>query len=175
MFTPLLKTGMDFTPLKVLGERSPEMFKESMAKGGIQFLNWANIGSRRESRTPPIRWGVLRGSSSVFVDTKLVSVFKSKVKSGAPEGATPAKTNDFPKPLTLTFVWNTDYAAAMHEHDGNWGEATLRAGDAGNKWLELHMARDRQDLMEFIADDFIKRMDKMNIKVASPFLGTGRI
>ena len=156
-----LKTTTNFTGLKKLQKESADMFEKSMAKGGIQFLNWANNGSKNESKKPPIRFGVLRGSSSVFVDKKLISVFDIPIKAGAKERPSPAKTNDVPKPLTLTFVWNTNYANKMHEHDGNWGPFTTADGDAGNKWLEEHLKADRQDLIDFIKDDFQNAMGRL--------------
>lgn len=156
MFTPLIKTMGSFKGLKMLQKESATLFEKAMAKGGIQFLNWANNGSKGSPKKPPIRFGVLRGSSTAFVDKKLVSVFDIIIKEGAKERPTPAKTNDVPKPLTLTFVWNTDYATRMHEHEGNWGKFTQQDGDAGNKWLEEHLKADKDDLIEFIKQEFIK-------------------
>lgn len=155
MFQPLIKTTTSFRGLKNLQKESSELFQKAMAKGGIQFLNWANNGSAKSSRKPPIRFGVLRGSSSVFVGTKLISIFDIPIKEGAKESPTPARTNDHPEPFRLTFVWNTDYASRMHEHKGDWGPFTKADGDAGNKWLEEHLKNDRQDLIDFIRDEFI--------------------
>lgn len=156
MFSPLLKTSTSFRGLKNLQKESATLFEKAMAKGGIQFLNWANNGSSNSSKKPPIRFGVLRGSSSVFVGTKLISVFPIDIKEGTKEQPTPARTNDHPEPLRLTFVWNTAYATSMHEHKGNWGTYTRQDGNAGSKWLEEHLKADRDDLLEFIRTEFIK-------------------
>lgn len=146
---------MDLSPLKELARKSPRHFKLAMSRAGIQFLNWANNGSTNVSRKPPIRWGVLRGSSSVFIGHELVQIYKQLIRPGADETPTPAQSHRAP-PLTLTFVWNTDYAAKMHEWKGNWGPFTVQDGDAGNKWLEQHLQKDKNNLMQVISKEFGK-------------------
>lgn len=142
-------------PLEALAKKSPEMFNKSMKKGVIQFLTWANNGSAKESRKPPIRWGVMRGSSSGFVGNELVTVFKQRVRTGAEETPGPAISYSAP-PTTMTWVWNTDYAAKMHEWKGGWGSFTEQDQDAGNKWAELHLKADREDLMKVIGIEYKK-------------------
>jgi len=143
--------SMDFSKLKRLQRKSPALFEKAMEKAGIQFMNWANNGSAKESRKPPIRWGVLRGSASTFVGNKLVAVTTDG------NDGTPA-TSYNGSPLTITWAWNTNYAAKMHEHKGNWGPATTRDGDAGNKWLEKHLKADKQALTDMIAKEFEKSL-----------------
>jgi len=141
-------------PLKKLLRQSPKFFTEAMEKGTIQFLNWSNTGSGKSPKKPPIRWGVLRGSASAFVGSKLVSIFTPNQMAGVP---TPAKSNDavrVTKGVSATWVWNTDYAKKMHEWIGGWGEFTLQDGDAGNKWLEDHLRADRNALMDMVAAEF---------------------
>ena len=150
-----LKMSMDLAPLKKLAKQSPAKFKFAMKQGAIQFLKWANDGSANTSKKPPIKWGVLRGSSSAFVGGELVETFKPARVDGEP---TPA-TNHSAPPLTATFVWNTDYAKKMHEHKGSWGQATVDDGNAGSKWLEEHLRDDRNDLMKVIGKEFSKRAD----------------
>ena len=152
---PNIKATMNFKPLKKLAEKSPKFFALAQRKAGIQFLNWANNGSGNSSKKPPIRWGVLRGSSSVFRGKFLVAKSPNKVRSGAPEQPTPADGYEGNAvPTTLTWVWNTDYATKMHEHTGEWGEFTQQDGDAGRKWVEEHLDKDRNDLMKMIASEF---------------------
>ncbi len=150
-----IKMRMDLKPLKMLQMKSPKAFQKSMEVAAIQFLTWANKGSKAESRTPPIRWGVLRGSSSAFVGNKLVTIFQINIESGAPEKPTPAKSGGMAG-LIITWVWNTDYATKMHEWKGGWGKFTIQAENAGNKWLENHLRRDRDALMEAIGIQFKK-------------------
>jgi len=150
-----LKMRSDFRKLERLQRKSPKLFFEAMAKAGIQFLNWCNNGSAKESRKPPIRWGVLRGSSSVFVGNELITSFPQVIGIGATESVTPAVSHQA-KPTVMTLVWNTDYAARMHEWKGGWGKFTLQDGDAGNKWLERHLRNDKDDLMKLIAMNFKK-------------------
>lgn len=124
------------------------------------MLTWMNNGSSNESRKPPIRWGVLRGSSTVFIGNKLVETYKSQIKPGAPDKPTPAKSHSAP-PLNLTWVWNTDYATRMHEWTGNWGPFTQQDGDAGNKWVEKHLEADRNALIEMTKTEFQKEVDRL--------------
>ncbi len=145
-----MKMSLNLAPLKMLAAKSPELFRKAEEKAAIQFLNWANNGSKNTSKKPPIRWGVLRGSSSAFVGGKLVSIFKINVKEGK---VTPAESHSAPN-TTMTWVWNTSYAAKMHEHKGGWGKFTVQDGDAGNKWLEEHLQKDADDLMKMIAKEF---------------------
>jgi hypothetical protein len=141
--------------LKHLQKKSPIAFQKALEKAAIQFLTWANTGSVNESRTPPIRWGVLRGSSSAFVGNKLVKTFPINIKPGAPESPSPASSHTAPA-FTITWVWNTDYATKMHEWTGGWGKFTLQAGNAGNKWLEKHIQADREALIRMIGLEFKK-------------------
>ncbi len=154
-----IKMRMDLRPLKDLQRRSPKLFAEAMEKGAVQFLNWCNLGSAKEKRKPPIRWGVLRGSSSAFVGNKLVQIFKQLIKAGSPERPSPASSGARAG-LIITWVWNTNYAWKMHEWGEKpgqgWGEFTKRDMDAGNKWLQKHIKRDRDDLMKVIRSEFQK-------------------
>ncbi len=146
---------MHLEPLKTLARKSPKAFKKASKKGAIVFLGWANNGSVSSSKKPPIRWGVLRGSSSAFVGSEMVEMFDISIKAGATERPTPARSHSAP-PTTITWVWNTNYAAKMHEWMGGWGEFTRRDGDAGNKWLEEHLRTDEKALMEVIGTEFHK-------------------
>jgi len=150
-----IKMTMKLAPLKRLQQKSPKIFRKAMEKGAIQFLTWANTGSKAESKTPPIRWGVLRGSSSTFIGNILVAIFSIFIKSGAPEKPTPTRSHSG-LDLVITWVWNTDYATKMHEWMGGWGKFTIQAGNAGNKWLEKHLRADRNALMEMIGMEFKK-------------------
>jgi hypothetical protein len=146
-----LEMTVNLKPLQRLARKPPAMFQKALEKGAIQFLTWANTGSSgsKESRKPPIRWGVLRGSSSAFVGNKLVKIYELTINSESPERPDPAKTHSA-KPLTATFVWNTDYANKMHEWQGGWGRFTVQDSDAGNKWVEKHLQADKDLLMEVI-------------------------
>jgi len=146
---------MNLKPLESLQRQSPRHFRTAAERGAIQFLTWTNNGSKNEARKPPIRWGVLRGSSSAFVGNKFLMAFPINIKPGATEEKSPAKSYSG-KDLVITWCWNTDYAAKMHEHKGGWGKFTTQDGDAGNKWIERHLRRDRNDLMYMIAMEFKK-------------------
>lgn len=149
-----LQLSISLKPLQRLMKASPKFFNIAMERGAIQFLNWANNGSSKESRKPPIRWGVLRGSSSAFVGSRLVAVYPQPITSGG-EPVTPERTN-VAKNTVMTFVWNTEYATKMHEWKGGWGPFTIQDGDAGNKWLEKHLRADKDLLMQMITLEFKK-------------------
>jgi hypothetical protein len=152
-----LQTTISLAPLVSIQRKSPGAFKEGSKRGAIQFLNWANTGSSaRSSRKPPIKWGVLRGSSSAFVGSELVSKFSQQIDPGAPEQPTPAVSHSAP-PGRITWVWNTEYAKRMHEWEGGWGPATERDMDAGNQWLLQHLQKDKDDLMAVIGKE-VKRI-----------------
>lgn len=148
-----LKITMNLAPLKKLQRQSSKAFEKAMQRGAIQFLNWCNTGSKNESRKPPIKWGVLRGSSSAFVGGKLVRIFPQQITPGGKERPTPA-TSHGAIGLVITWVWNTIYAAKMHEWKGRWGKFTRQDMNAGNKWLEKHLQKDRNDLIKMISLEF---------------------
>ena len=148
-----LKLRMDLSPIKHLQRQSPRKFEKAMEKGAIAFLNWANLGSAKCTRKPPIKWGVLRGSSSAFVGNKLVFTFPPIGSPGGMEIPTPA-ISYAGKPFVMTWAWNTEYAKKMHYWEGGWGPTTQRDLDAGNLWLEMHLNKYRDDLMKVIAKEF---------------------
>ena len=117
----------------------------ALAQVAIQMLTWMNTGSPNEPLKPPIRFGTLRGSGSAFVGKKLIGV-------APPEGeATPATSYAGPEG-TITIIYNTSYAAKMHEWQGGWGPYTTQDGSAGAKWIEKHLAADGPLAMEGIAE-----------------------
>lgn len=145
----------DMSNLKKMINKSPKAFNSALEKASIQLLTWMNTGSggTAQSAKPPIRWGVLRGSSSAFVGPSKIIDFRQQIKAGSRETITPASSYSAPK-NTITVVWNTDYADKMHEWPGPWGEFTERDGDAGAKWVEKHLKADKDLLMKVIGLEF---------------------
>jgi hypothetical protein len=140
-------------PLKKMIRQDPHNWKMAQKIGAVQFLTWANTGQGKSSKKPPIRFGVLRGSSSAFVGNELVLIFPQTIKQGASEAPTPAQTYAGALDV-ITFVWNTDYATKMHEWSGGWGPFTRQDGDAGAKWVEDHLKADRNALMAVIGMEY---------------------
>lgn len=136
-----------------LKRQSEKVFKKALDKTALQWLNWCNTGSPAANDTPPIKWGVLRASASVFVGKDKVGVAKETASKGQP---TPLQ-NYNGKEDVITIVYNTDYAFKMHEErgeDGTWknlGDASKRAKNATDKWLEKHIANDGKLLYAMIA------------------------
>lgn len=149
----------DFRKLQKLILKSPEAFNKAFTVGAIAMLDWMTTGSRNSSKTPPIRFGVLRGSGSAFVGSKNVKVNPQDVRKGTKERPTPAKSYSAPKDV-ITWAFNTEYAAEMHEVKKNPGKFSLQAGDAnpGNKWIEAHIEKDREDLIKTIGLRFKKEI-----------------
>lgn len=133
---------------------SDEAFKEAEEKAAVQLLTWCNAGSPSEPATPPIRWGVLRGSSSVFVENKFIDNYNEKIKSGAKDTPDPLKSYNGEKGV-ITIIYNLEYAFRMHEERGktwqNLGVYSQQAANATDKWLEKHLASDGKDLYAMIA------------------------
>lgn len=152
-----LTIKFDDRGLRKLQRESPEAFRHAMEIAAIQFLTWCNTGSAKESRTPPIRFGVLRGSSSAFVGSKHVGTFQQQIKGGATEQPDPNLTYNG-DPMEFVVGWNQHYAAKMHEWSGDWGPFTKQAKNAGNKWLEMHIKADKDDLIKIIAAEVKKRL-----------------
>lgn len=144
------KITIDIPKIKRVTE---EAFTKAQIQTAIQWLGWINNGSPSEPATPPIRWGVLRASSSAFVGAKLIGTQKQSISVGAKELPDPAKSYTGKKGV-ITVVYNVKYAFKMHEERyKTWiilGSASERA-KAGEKWLEKHVAKDGKDLYDHIA------------------------
>lgn len=147
----------DMANLQKLIKKSPAAFRKAQEIASLQLLTWMNTGSggTSESRKPPIRWGILRGSSSAFVGAVKVGDYPITIKAGAKETISPASSYVAPD-NTTTIVYNTDYAAKMHEWEGGWGEFTERDGDAGNKWIEKHLQADKDLFVKVLGIEFKK-------------------
>jgi len=116
----------------------------------LQFLNVCDNGSAKEPVVPPIKTGNLRGSASVFVGPIMVQTTRGRYGIGKPATSCPEKMN------IITLVWNTAYAAKMHEDTWEPGPVSEQSGDVGNKWCERHMIADGPDLLELYAIIFKK-------------------
>lgn len=146
--------------------KSQAAFDMGMKKGALTWLQWVNNGGPSEPATPPIKWGVLRASASVFVGKELVDVAPQEVEQGAEETPDPARSYNG-KDEVITIVYNSVYAFKMHEQRGktwqNLGEASARSQNATDKWLEKHIASDGKDLFEFIAKVIESELGKASI------------
>lgn len=149
--------GSDMSGLRKLMKANPALFAAALEKPALQMLTWMNTGSPREAKTPPIKTGALRGSGSAFVGSKLIGTTPPAT------GATPAQSGSAP-PATVHWVYNTEYAAKMHEWDGGWGDYTEQAKDAGNKWMEAHIRADRAAFSEFVAKEYKLGLDKLGAR-----------
>ena len=129
-------TGPMLQQLAAVRTARDEDIRFALAQVAVQMLTWMNTGSPNEPLKPPIRFGTLRGSGSAFVGDKLIGVAPSE--GGEPTPATSLSAPDY----TITVVYNTDYAAKMHEWKGGWGPYTTQDGNAGAKWIEKHINAD---------------------------------
>lgn len=125
-------------------------------KVGLALLYFVVNGSPVEKVVPPIKFGILRGSGSVFVGS--VCVGDTKMQAGGGQG-TPA-TSHSERPGVITIGFNTAYAARLHETDWTPGgeipskQATNNPGilaDVGNKFVQKHIQADGKILLETYA------------------------
>jgi len=151
----VLDTKLFEKKMKKFARQDPKRWKEALEKAAVQFLTWANTGQGNSSKKPPIKLGVLRGSSYAFVGTKIVGTGGGSIEP--PGQKTMPPTNPDSDPMNVTWVWDTEYAHKMHEWDGGWGEMTLQDGDAGNKWLEEHLKSDRELFTDVITKFYKKK------------------
>jgi hypothetical protein len=128
--------------------------EKACTKMALQLLTFCNVGSPNEPTVPPIKSGYLRGSGSVFVNSKFISATPSAA------GGSPLKSfTVVPNPyLTrISIIYNTPYAARWHESSG-WvpgGKRPSRAStknpsitrNVGNKWITKHLVADGKDLL----------------------------
>lgn len=122
-------------------------------KVGIQLLNWTLEGSAHEKVVPPILDGILRGSGSVFVGSKMVGTSKD-YPNGTPNRSYLAHRD------VITIGFNTAYAAKLHEKEWNPGPVSQQSGDTGNKYIEKHLIADGEDLVKLYADFFKKEVEQ---------------
>lgn len=142
-----LKVRVKLPGIEKLIKGNNVFLQKAQEKAALQMLTWMNSGSPNTSAKPPIMWGVLRGSSSAFVNNVLVAVFESSGITGA---ITPAIKADNPKKNKTIWVWNTAYSAKMHYWTGGWGPVTIQDGDAGNQWVWLHLKNDAKSWYKLI-------------------------
>jgi hypothetical protein len=132
-----IKNGLNFGKLDIAIKQGVD---KALGAMGLQLMNNTVNGSMTVATRPPILEGVLRGSGSVFVGSKLIATSKKTV--GRPATSYGGKANE------ATVIFNTAYAARWHENRFNPGPGSIRDGNVGWKYLEVHMKGDSQELME---------------------------
>lgn len=120
---------------------------------GLQLLNNTINGSPAESTVPPILTGLLRGSGSVFLGSKVVG-FAPKVK-----GQGNPATQHSEKKGVVTVGFNTAYAHRMHEYPFRPGPISEQSGDVGHGFLIKHLVNDKDELMELYSS-YIRKNTK---------------
>jgi hypothetical protein len=124
--------------MNAFSKKFKEEHKKALVRVGLQLLNNVVTGKGGSTVRPPIKDGNLRASGSVFV---------GKVFAGGGDGDTTLKNWDEPNEDSITVVFNVPYARRMHEHTGNWGEASMKDGQVENKFLEKHILNDGESLL----------------------------
>jgi hypothetical protein len=131
-------------------DRYDRIFKEedenARIEVGLQLMNNAINGSPAESTVIPVLTGLLRGSGSVFLGSKVVG-YSPKVKGKG----TPA-TQHKAKKGVITVGFNTAYAKRLHEYPFKPGPVSQQSGDVGHKYLEKHLRSDKKELMTLYSD-----------------------
>ena len=117
-------------------------------KAAAQFLADVNTGNTKSGIKPPIDTGYLRGSSSAFVNGKLVG-------TGPAPNTDISRTSDIKK--GMVFVYNADYAARLHENlDWQPGPKSQNDGQTGPRWLRRALIEDGESITKNIAS-FLKK------------------
>lgn len=147
-----LDTNKYIVSIKEISSKIEKFIEEARIIMAIQMLTYMNTGSPNEPIKPPIRWGVLRGSSSVFVGDKLAGMSLGTKEKGSPALSYQGSKEE------ITVVYNTSYAAKMHEWNGGWGAYTLQDGNAGAKWVEKHLTADAPLLLAIFEKELVKRL-----------------
>jgi len=120
-----------------------------------QFLTWCNNGSSNESTKPPIDTGNLRGSASIFVGPVCIQDTRGQEGVGTPATVGGESSMD-----VITIVYNTAYAARLHESEWIPGGAIptkavinnpAKVANVGNKWIEKHLKADAQNIFKLYA------------------------
>jgi hypothetical protein len=114
-------------------------------KVGIQLINNVANGSPKESSVPPILFGLLRGSGSVFLGSKFVYETPKVDGQGNPNKSHSEKDG------VVTIGFDTAYAARMHETDWEPGPKSKHSGNVSNKFVEKHLRADKEELLRFYA------------------------
>ncbi len=120
--------------------------REAKIKVGLQLINFVINGSSNESVTPPVKWGNLRASGSVFVGSEFVggnNLYPITKRTG--EVANTSYTASFDE---ITVGFNAAYANRMHETDWHPGSVSEQSGNTGNKYLEKHLIADKETLVK---------------------------
>lgn len=146
-----VNVDFDFSRFRAVSEKG---FDLGLRKAAIQMLDWMVSGSRNVPDKPPIRTGVLASSGSVFQDGRFLTA-SPDIHRGD-DSATPNKSY---AGKGITWGFNTDYAARMHEDNSlNPGPFSTQSGgrNPGNQWLTKHLQRDKNDFMEVVAG-FVKK------------------
>lgn len=136
--------------IKKLQKKFGAALTPALEKGAIQMLDWSANGSSKVAEKPPIRKGILIGSGSIFLGSKLVDT--TEKKHPPKEGTATPNRSYSGKNLVITIGYNTDYAAKMHFEKLKPGPFSERAGNSnpGNNWLAKHLAGDGAILMDTI-------------------------
>jgi len=134
-------TDFDTKFKKIVRESYPELVLKGLARAMFNLMRDCVM----QAPTVPIREGWLRGSASIFVQNKLAGV--------SPYGKPGFAETNLAEAIVSgqyvgTIVFNTPYAAKMHEGIG----FKFREPSAGPKYLEAKLMGNGRIYMQEIAD-----------------------
>lgn len=142
-----IKSTIDMSAFK---SKSEKTIQGALDRAALAMLEWTEMGAPWNPKQAPIRWGILSGSGSVFVGSRLINTSAKSPRKGS---ATPNRSYSGNK-HTITVGFNTAYAARMHETKLNPGPFSRQAGPErypGNQWVTSHLQTDGPQLMKVIA------------------------
>ena len=150
VFEDKLTKGLNIYFKKVgIGKTSAGADKKGKTAMGLQLINFIINGSSAEGVTPPILYGILRASGSVFVGSEFVG---GNNLWPVTEGEATPNTSYSSSDDNVTIGFNTAYATKLHETDWIPGQTSEQSGDTGNKFVEKHLKSDGKVLLGLYSD-----------------------
>ena len=126
-------------------------------RAGLQQLTWIVQGSPKINKTPPIKTAFLRSAGQVLVNgVPAYTAFAQGLAVAQKQAKKVSQGKKKPNTYNFEIVFNARYAAKMEKGGYKLGEKSITAGNAGPKFLESHMAGDKEMILQGIAD-FIKK------------------
>ena len=134
---------------KSIMDKMPDLIAQAQGAMVVQLANNIATGGGKINLTPQVKTGFLRRSWAAEAGGKTYGMGAD----GTPQGGTTQET--------ATLAFTASYAAITHDDFKPYGPRKLgpvsvQSGNAGPKYLALHVERDHDELMEFLGA-YIKR------------------
>lgn len=141
----------------------PKMARRAALRGMKRVVGRLLKDATHEFPTTPKLTGALRSSGSAFVDDKLIAVSKEEmISEDTGKGPTPvtqyAAQGSSDTTIVGTVIFNTPYAARVHEHP----EYNFTTPGSGGKFLEWKVFGNRKRYTNFLQEELDKEIELEN-------------